>query len=427
MVGYFHAFKGSTVAVFNYRAYSGSTAIRSAWTNHLNDITSLMALRRLSIGGNLDFDLTQEQQLFADTTRRFLADESDLAAVRELAESDVGFDAAWWQRAAELGWISLMVDESAGGLGLGSQGILYVGVVAEEVGRALAPGPLLPCSVVAATLSRSGNASQRSEVLPALVAGEATASWCFAEGGRSWSADAVQLEAKREGSSYRLRGVKAPVEAAGQAQHLLVSARCDGELTQFLVPADAEGVTIEALEGLDLARRFARVRFDDVQADEDSLVGSPGSAEQDIEQQLQLALAISCSESAGAVARVFDFTLEWVFDRYSFGRPLASYQALKHRFADMKTYLEGCHASVSAALHAMADGSAEAAMLVRVAKAFVGERAPAIVQECVQMHGGIGVTWEHDIHLYLRRVASNRVTFGEPREHRASIAGRLGI
>ena len=375
----------------------------------------------------MDFDLTEEQQLFADTSRRFLADECDLATVRKLADTDAGFSADWWRRAAGLGWISLLVDEQAGGLGIGGDGILYLGLVAEEMGRLVSPGPLLPCSVVAATLSRSGNAEQRSVALPALVSGEATAGWCFAEGGRDWSAGAVAMQAERVAGGYRLRGDKWPVEAAAEARYLLVTARCDGQLTQFLLPAETTGITIEPLEGLDLVRRFARVRFDAVEVDEACVVGTPGNAADDVERQLQIGLAVSCAESAGAVARVFEFTLEWAFERFSFGRPLASYQALKHRFADMKTYLEGCHATASAALRAIAEGAADSACLARVAKAFIGDFAPEIVQECVQMHGGIGVTWDHDLHLYLRRVTTNRSILGAPREHRAHIADLLAL
>ena len=375
----------------------------------------------------MDFDLTEEQQLFADTSRRFLADECDLGVVRSLAETEVGFPADWWRQAAELGWLSLLVDEDAGGLGLGGEGILYLGIVAEEMGRMVSPGPLLPCSVVAATLSRSGNGEQRSATLPALVAGDATACWCFAEGGRRWSADAVAMEAERVAGGYLLRGDKSPVEAAAGAQHMLVTARCDGRLTQFLVPVDAAGISIEPLQGLDLVRRFARVRFDEVDVADACLVGTEGGAAEDVERQVQLGLAVCCAESAGAVARVFEFTLEWAFDRYSFGRPLASYQALKHRFADMKTYLEGCHATASAALHAIAAGAGDSALLARVAKAFIGDFAPEIVQDCVQMHGGIGVTWDHDIHLYLRRVATNRVILGTPREHRAGVADLMAL
>lgn len=373
----------------------------------------------------MDFDLTEEQQLFADTSRRFLESECPVDAVRKLAETEAGFDRGWWQQAAELGWASLLVDEDYGGAGLGAEGVVYLALVAEEMGRLVSPGPLLPCNVVAAALSRSGNDQQRAEVLPRLAAGEAVAAWCLAEGGHAWGPAAVALQAERSGSGYRLNGMKGPVEAAAAADYLLVTARCEGGLGQFLVPGDTSGLSIAPLESLDLVRRHSRVSFDDVEVSEDALVGEVGGADDDVEYQTQLALVLQSAECSGAADRVLEFTIEWAFDRYSFGRPLASYQALKHRFADMKLWLEACHATTSAAVRAVADASADAPRLARVAKSYVGDHAPEIVQDCVQMHGGLGVTWEHDLHLYLRRVATNRMIYGAPAEHRAAIADLL--
>ncbi len=372
----------------------------------------------------MHFEASEEQTLFLDSIRRFLEAETPLGTVRRLAETG-GFDRGWWRRAAALGWTSLLVAEEDGGAGLGDEGAIYLGILAEEMGRLVSPGPVLPSAIVAATLSRSGSREQRDEVLPELISGERVAAWCLAEGGRSWSPEAIALEAEPTSHGFRLSGVKTPVEAGDRAELLLVTARADGALTQFLVPADAPGVTVELLEGLDLARRFAEVRFDGVDVSESALVGRAGGAAADVERQFQLALALASAESAGAAGRVLEFTLEWAFDRFSFGRPLASYQALKHRFADMKTWSEACHATASAALAAIAAGDPAAGRLARIAKSYTGDHAPEIVQDCVQMHGGIGVTWEHDIHLYLRRVATNRTMYGEPAEHREAIAATL--
>lgn len=375
----------------------------------------------------MDFDLTEEHRLFADTTRRFFTEQCDLVTVRALAESEYGYEPGWWRSAAELGWLALLVDEEAGGLGLEGEGVRYLGLVAEEFGRAVAPGPLVPSSIVAETLSRSGSARQRGEVLAGLVTGEAVAAWCFAEGGQRWSADAVAMRARNDGSGYRLSGCKRPVEAAIGADHFLVTALAGEGPCQFLVSAQTPGIKVVPYHGLDLVRRYAQVEFDDVALDSEALVGVPGEVDEDIERQLQLALALNAVESAGAADRVFEFTLEWCFERYSFGRPLASYQALKHRFADMKSWLENSHATASAALSAIAEQSNESDRLARVAKAYVSDRLPALVQDCVQMHGGLGVTWEHDIHLFLRRVASNSKMFGDPCEHYAGIADLLGV
>jgi alkylation response protein AidB-like acyl-CoA dehydrogenase len=157
------------------------------------------------------------------------------------------------------------------------------------------------------------------------------------------------------------------------------------------------------------------------------VVSPAGTIEAAVDRQIQIAVALQCAETAGAVQRAFEFTVQWAFDRYSFGRPLASYQALKHRFADMKLWLEASLATASAAAHAAAQRAADADELASVAKSYVGQRSTDIIQDCVQMHGGIGVTWEHDIHLYLRRATVNRAMFGSPSEHRRRLADILGV
>jgi alkylation response protein AidB-like acyl-CoA dehydrogenase len=159
----------------------------------------------------------------------------------------------------------------------------------------------------------------------------------------------------------------------------------------------------------------------------DALLGVPGGAAADVERQLQVALVIQNAETVGATERVFEFTLEYARDRVAFGRPIGSYQALKHRLAEMKTSLEGCFATATTSAKAVAAGDGDAAELVSVAKAYIGDRAPAIIQDCVQLHGGIGVTWEHDLHVYLRRVAQNAALYGSPRQHRERIATLLGM
>ena len=265
-------------------------------------------------------------------------------------------------------------------------------------------------------------------MLPAIVSGDAVATWCLAEPGGAWSGEGVGLRAEAvAGGGFVLDGVKAPVEAAVESDHLLVAARVDEGLTQFLVPADAAGITVSPLQSLDLVRRFATVRFDGVAVPSAAVVGEVGGADQDVERQLQLAVVLQCAGMVGAVDRMFGLTLEYSFDRYSFGRPLASYQALKHRFADMKLWLEACQATAAAAARAVDSRSDRAPELVSVAKSYIGDHAPAILQDCVQLHGGIGVTWDHDLHLYLRRVVQDRSMFGTPEEHRERIAARLGM
>jgi alkylation response protein AidB-like acyl-CoA dehydrogenase len=375
----------------------------------------------------MELVLSQDQVLFRDTTRKFLESSSPLTVVRRLADDPAGFERDWWRRGAELGWTALLVPEELGGGSITGQGLLDLVLVAEEMGRLVAPGPLLPVNVVASALVASGTAEQRETVLPSLVAGELLATWCFAEPGGRWDAGGVQLEATSAADGFTLRGTKSPVEAAGQADHFLVTARTGGGLTQLLVPADTPGITVSPLESIDLVRRFGEVRFDDVRVPARAVVGEVGGAGPDVERQLQVALVIQCAETMGATDRVFTFTLEYAFDRYSFGRPIASYQALKHRFADMKLWLESGHATATACARAVQAGTDDAAELVSAAASYIGDRTPEIVEDCVQMHGGIGVTWEHDIHLYLRRVTLNRALYGAPDEHRERLATLLGM
>jgi alkylation response protein AidB-like acyl-CoA dehydrogenase len=230
-----------------------------------------------------------------------------------------------------------------------------------------------------------------------------------------------RVTASRDGDGFVLDGVQGPVEAAAQADLLLVTAQLDDGLALFLVTPDAPGVTITRLDSIDLTRRYGRVQLEGVRVGADAAVGTPGEAAADVDRLLQLALVVQTAEMVGAAQVVFDMTLEWMFDRYSFGRPLASYQNLKHRFADMKMWLEASHAMAAAAARAVQEETREAADVASMAKAYNGQYLPELAQDCVQMHGGIGVTYEHDIHLYLRRITVDTVMHGSPADHRQRV------
>lgn len=361
-------------------------------------------------------DLSEEQALFQETVRRFVETETPVSRVREIGENPDGFDHDWWRQAAELGWTSLLVPEDLGGGSISGDGVADLAIVAEEVGRGVAPGPLLPVNVVAASVARSGSTDQQTEILPGLLDGRLLGAWCYHEPSGGWWPEDVGLEAELVDGGFRLEGTKQAVEGAVQAHYLLVTARVDGALTQFLVPADSEGIRIVPQQSLDLVRRFGEVHFDGVDVGPDCLLGQVGGAIDDVRYQFHIALVLQAAEMAGASGRVFEFTLEYSFDRFSFGRPLASYQALKHRFADMKLWLETGYATTDQAAIGVSRGD-DAARLASVAKSYVGDRSVEIIQDCVQMHGGIGVTWEHDIHLYLRRAAVDRELFGSPEDH----------
>ncbi len=274
--------------------------------------------------------------------------------------------------------------------------------------------------MVAAALDAGGTDAQ-TPVLEGLLTGEAIATWCDREPPPHDELGAVTLEIRADGQELVLNGVKRPVEFGAQAHQLLVTGRTDEGVTQVLVPAHAPGVTVVPLQTVDLTRRLSTVTFDDVRVPREALVGDLGRASDAVERQLQLALVILASETVGAMQTAFDMTLQWAFDRYTFGRPIASYQALKHRFADMKASLEASHAIADAAAAAVQARSPQAGELVSTAKAFIGERGTELMHECVQLHGGIGMTFELDLHLYLRRATLNRVLYGTPAEHRRRV------
>jgi alkylation response protein AidB-like acyl-CoA dehydrogenase len=366
----------------------------------------------------MDLDLTSDQRLFAETTTRFLEDTSPLTAVRELESNADGFDRAWWRRAAELGWTSMLAPESRGGGSISDHGLADLALVAYQRGRLVSPGPFVPTNVVVAALAEapSLNESQAS-LLADLLAGERVAAYAVDEP-RSGSG----VEAAPTASGYALSGVKSPVEAAVQADAYLVAANSPTGPIQVCVPAAIAGVTVSARDSVDLVRRFGAIEFDSVEVNSDDVIGEGAAA---AARSLDIANVLQIAETVGGMDRVFQFTMEWAFDRHTFGRPLASYQELKHRFADMKLWLEASKATVWEAVCAVAVNSPDSSELASAAKSYVATYSTELMQDCVQMHGGIGVTWEHDIHLYLRRATVNRNVYGAPRDHRIELARLL--
>lgn len=349
---------------------------------------------------------SDDTTLLLETARRFLKDETSTTTVRTWGETAEGFDRGWWATATELGWTSLACGHWAGGVET------TLAALAFELGRVVAPGPFIPCNLVADALSRS---AAHDDVVAAISEGTAIATWCVSEPDRPWGTIETTL------ARGRLTGVKTLVEAALQADAFLVTAAGEDGLVQLVVPADARGVEVQSLRGLDLVRRYGEVRFAEVSIDDDAVL--PRGAE-GFERLVQLALVMQTAEMAGCAERLFTMTAEYAFERHSFGRPLASYQALKHRFADMKTALEASRATADAAARAVEACDPNAGKLARAAKVYVGDQAPEIAQGCVQLHGAIGVTWEHDIHLFMRRILVDRGLYGMPDDHRKWIGAR---
>ena len=363
----------------------------------------------------MNLELTDEQQSFRDTTRRFIESTAPLGSLRALGESADAFDVEWWQRAAGLGWSSLLVPTEAGGGSSSGRPVADAAIVAEEMGRQVCPGPFLPVNVVCATLARQPG--RHLELLQRLADGVAVATWAYAEPGGRWDTGELSTTATPVAGGVVVDGTKTYVEAAAIADFFLLTARSPEGPTQVLVPADTRGVSVTRCGGLDLARRFGVVSFHAVRVPDDAVVGRMGGAAQDVEHQMQLALALQCAETAGILDAVFGITRGYMDDRYAFGRPISSYQALKHRMADLLLWTESAMATSDGLVEALDDGSPDTARLASVAKAYVGDKSMSVLQDCIQLHGGIGVTWEHDLHLYLRRATVNRAMYGSPEQH----------
>ena len=363
-------------------------------------------------------NLNAEQEFFRETSERFLVEQMPLSKVRLSRDDPSGFDRNYWRRGAELGWTSLLVGEDHGGGTISGMGLVDVSLVAYEFGRHAAPGPLVPTNVVADTLNVH---DAHPDVLTAILSGDAVASWCAPDLTSGFNRSKVTTQLRQEGSHFLLDGQVRLVESADQADYFLVSAQGDSGVTQVLIPSNTEGLSVAAMDTVDLTRRFSVVTFSGVAVSTEAVVGAPGKAAAAIDRQFQVMLALLNAEAVGTMQAVFDMTVEWSFDRYSFGRPLASYQALKHRFADMLTWLEASHAISDAAGLALELGSPDASEMMSAAKAFIGQYGAELMQDCVQLHGGIGVTFEHDLHLFLRRFTVDSALAGTPADHRQRI------
>lgn len=380
----------------------------------------------------MNLDLTADQRLFQQTAREFLAGTMPVATVRALGESGTGFEADWWRSATELGWTAMLVAEEYGGGTISGRPLTELALVAVELGRACAPGPFVTTNAVLAGLADAGEGF--GDTVGEIAAGTRIASWAIYEPGSGMDvigaltgsgvvADTVTAVA--DGTGYRLTGAKDRVESGDRADTFLVTARGPEGPIQVLIPADAPGVSITPTWTLDLVRRTARVDFDGVAVPAEAVTHTGAAATAAIRAQLHTAAVLTAAETVGATDKAVDATLGWLADRFTFGRPLNSYQALKHRMADNKTWLEACRATAVAAAAACDDDPANADEAVSVAKSYVGAKAPVIGQDCVQLHGGIGVTWEHDLHLYLRRIGLGRALYGTPEEHRRRITDLL--
>lgn len=367
-----------------------------------------------------------EQRPLRDAARKFLDHHASPAQVHRIASATPALDRSFWSSATELGWTSLLVPEELGGGSISGHPFADVAVLADESGRHVAPGPLVPSNVVAWLLGQA-NSAAHADSLAAILDGSAVAAWALAEGNGHWDPATVTVRAERTQNGYVVSGVKQFVEAATDADLFLVTACVDDGVGHFLVDSSAPGVAVVGKRGLDPTRGFGTVEFTSTSVPARARVGDELPGSRLAETAYCAAIAIQAAETAALMRHVFDMTLDWVTHRYAFGRVIGSYQAIKHRLAEHCLALEAA-AGIAAALAAALDaGSPDASHLASAAKAHIGDAAVDLVQDAIQIHGGIGMTWEHDLHLHLRRASTNRVIYGDPAEHRERLCKLAGV
>jgi alkylation response protein AidB-like acyl-CoA dehydrogenase len=368
----------------------------------------------------MDVGLTNDQVLLRNTARRFIDDVCPLGVVRQRAGSRTPTDPDYARHAAELGWFSLLVDEGAGGGSVSGDGGVDAAVVAMERGRALQPGPFVAVNAIGRVLARAERDSLPFAVVTDLLAGDATASWAVADEHGRFDGP-LGVDARRHGDVYVLNGRKTLVVDGDLVEWLLVTAGDGGGVIQVLLRSDAPGLTFESVEFLDITRRVATVRFDAVTAPTSSVVGEPGRAGGDVREQLQIAAMLTVAVSVGAMDALFTLALDYAKSRIAFGRPIGSFQAIKHSLADTSVRLESSKAVAAAAARAVSRRGPRVGEIVSMAKAYVGDASAELAQSCFQVFGGIGFTWEHDNHLYLRRLTADTSMYGDPAWHRELI------
>jgi alkylation response protein AidB-like acyl-CoA dehydrogenase len=378
----------------------------------------------------MDLELTDDQELFRSTTRRFIESTCPLTSVRALADAEAAADDAYLRQAAELGWFATLVPEALGGGSVSGQGVADASLAAEERGRLLQPGAFVPMNVVAHAIAGGGTEAMLAKVLPTLVAGERVATWAVATPTGDFApARAVTATPAGDGhgGAARLTGVTSLVQDAHVAEWFLVAADDTASCTQYLVPADRPGVRVQRKQGFDLGRQLAVVRFDDVEVTDADAVGERGGGAAAVDRQLDIACVLTVAESVGAMDHVFDLVVDYAKARVAFGRPIGSFQAVKHQLADAALLLEESKAISVAATRAVQAAAANASETASMAKSFVGEAGIEVAHTCWQVFGGIGYTWEHDLHLYLRRLTLDAALYGDPAWHRERICLLHGL
>ena len=371
----------------------------------------------------MNLGVSEEHEELRASVRRFLADRAPLTRVRELMDTDDGLDKAVWDQAGQqLGLQALAIPESYGGAGFT---FAEQAIVLEELGAALYTGPYLASAVLAANaLLSSDDEGARQDFLPGIASGETIATLAFTEDNGSWDLGAIATTAVKDGPGWRLDGHKSFVLDGATAGLILVAAATDAGLSLFAVESGAAGLTATVLPALDQTRKLGRLEFAGVTG---RLIGSPGDAAAALERTLDIAAIALAAEQLGGASRALNMTVEYTKIRHQFDRPIGSFQAIKHRCADLLLEVESLRSAVSYAAAAVTESPEEIPVLASLLKAYASETYFYVTAESIQMHGGIGFTWEHDAHLYFKRAKSTELFLGDGAYHRERLATRIGL
>lgn len=378
----------------------------------------------------MDIGFSEEQELLRDTARKFLDSECPTPFVRRMMATEAAVTPEFWGQLAANGWLGINYPEADGGSGLG---LIDLVVLMEEVGRAVMPGPF-PATVLlgGAAIAAAGSASQRREWLPRIAAGEAKATLAASEPNARWDAAGITLAAREERGGFTLSGSKMFVPDAHLADVLVIAARSrDGStledgISLFLVPKNAPGLAVTLLPSVDETRKLCEVRLDNVALPAAALLGELHQGWAPLSRVVDHAAVALSAEMCGAAQRVLEMTVDYAKMRVAFGKPIGSYQGVKHKCADMLIEIENAKSLTYYAAWAVDEGEPDAAMAVSMAKAAASDAGRKVCAAGIQLHGGIGMTWEHDLQLYLKRAKADEVAFGDATWHRERIARLMG-
>ncbi len=382
----------------------------------------------------MDFGFSQEQELLRQTARSFLDKECPSTFVRQMLDDPVGTTDEFWRKLAELGWLGLIYPERDGGVGLG---FVDLTVVLEEMGRVVMPGPYFSSVLLGGlAILTAGSEAQKAEWLPKIASGEARATLALTEEHPRWDPAGVQLAAKPgKGGGYVLSGTKLFVPDAHSADLLVVAARTakptkadpSHGVSLFLVPRDAKGVSATPLPTMDQTRKLSEVTLSRVGVGPEALLGPAHQGWAPLARVLDKATVALCAEMCGGAQKVLEMSTEYAKIRVAFGKPIGTYQAVKHKCADMLVAIENAKSITYYAAWAVDEGVPEAPLAAAMAKAYVSDAYRKVAGDGIQIHAGIGFTWEHDLHLYFKRAKASEVTFGDATLHRERVAQLINL